>query len=289
MMMTTIMTFTKDELDAAATKHQSLLAIIASTDAAAPGDLNTQNEHMADLESQLASTQGRVSELERQLPERAKAYEHWHSGAGTVKSLAYTVVGRGADFEKRAQEAEGAYLDLLQDLSGSRKRIAQLRRETTEAVGRQKELEDAVAGRDKARQDLDELYDRFLARAPEDESSSLCPLIQQQQKVYDETDTTEKVIGLLGDVTQNAVPRARERLARAFRLASRENWHGGPDFDTETITLLARMLDQAEYSFTEVRMKTLQARQEQQQGEGLDLPDVHIPARNLRGDYIYDS
>jgi hypothetical protein len=147
------------QIQAAAPRNRELLTILSETDHASPA-LEQQRRYLADLETELKSTQQQIRVLDRKREKELK--EHVQYRDSVMKRLAYKVGRKTDKFEARAAKEEREYFDVLQEEHRAKDQEKSLKQLREDALRARDELEALAAKHAEAQKELDGLYDSIF-------------------------------------------------------------------------------------------------------------------------------
>ncbi|KAH8883300.1 hypothetical protein GQ53DRAFT_430340 [Thozetella sp. PMI_491] len=143
-------------VQAAATRNKELHDIIAETEYA-PAALKRKAEKITDLMNDIRNARARVDRLDIQRKEELKDVEKYRDS--TVRRIAFSVTGKKAKYEERAEKEEKEYHDVLQKQHLAREEKKALEQKLFEARKVRDELQVDADRNKQAHKDLDALYD----------------------------------------------------------------------------------------------------------------------------------
>lgn len=269
----------------AASHNARLLQGLAETDSAA-SQLAQQTAYIADLDSQIASTNERLKALKLKTAHELGDHEKYRDS--TFRRFAHKAAGRKDRFSEKAAKEEKEYFDALQAQKSAEDELDYLMQLKTEADVQKSRFEIAAQRHESLQGELDALYNSIFAGPTpefpdEDQKEYVCTNVSQRvQNLGHQFSREQHILFLLGQ-TSAKLSDARNALDGAYGMSKYDMFGGGAMASMQKRNYLER----AESSIQQVRML-----QSQYQHVAPELPDLgmtSVEIGSIWGDVVFDN
>lgn len=273
------------KIQEAAEQNASLLQGLHETDAA-PSQLRQQNAYIRDLDSQIANTTKRVTDLKRKTEAELKDHEKYRDS--TIRRFAHKASGRKEKFAEKAAKEEKEYFDAVQAQKSAEDELGYVKQLRAEAEIQKSQFESSAQHHNQLQGELDALYNSiFAGHTPEfpdeDRKEDACNAAHQKvQQLHQQLERERHILFLLGQTVQK-LSEARNSLDGAYGMSQYDMFGGG----TMASMQKRNYLERAESSIQQVRM--LQEQVKQVAPELPSLGNLRIAMGSIWSDVVFDN
>ncbi|KAL4916774.1 hypothetical protein BDW62DRAFT_218594 [Aspergillus aurantiobrunneus] len=207
-------------------RHSQILSDLAAVDRA-PDALKSHDAYLSDLRDELAEINRDLAEARKHTQIEREKHERYRDS--TVRRLMYRATGKRANFEERADKEMRDYYSAWERENETKAQKEMLEAEIAEAVGRQKELQQACNERALLGDELEAMY-RSLFEGPteefpeEDAQEEVAKIAQQRyRELSRRLEHTHRAAQCLAKA-QLTIKQALLAIFEGIRQCERDKW-----------------------------------------------------------------